>query len=115
MGETDPHGDHAALGAATRRALAGTGVRLLAYPIWQFERPGRLVRQLRRSGRPELVRTTGYEVRKEKAIAAYASQLAGSDDADEGVKPSYLRNFRGPVELFFPVAVDATRRPPENA
>ena len=104
--ETDPHGDHAALARATRRALAGTGVRLAAYPIWQFEHPARLLVQLRRSGRPEVVRTTGYEERKARAIAVYASQLADSDDADEGVKPSYLRNFRGPAELFFPLSAD---------
>jgi LmbE family N-acetylglucosaminyl deacetylase len=105
--ETDPHDDHAALGAATRRALAGTGVRLLAYPVWQFERPARLVRQLRQSGRPELVRTAGYQERKARAVATYASQLADSDDAEEGVKPSYLRNFQGPVEMFFPIALDS--------
>jgi len=104
--ETDPHDDHAALARAARRALAGTGVRLAAYPIWQFEHPARLVAQLRRSGRPEIVRTTGYEERKARAIATYASQLAASDRADEGVKPSYLRHFRGPVELFFPVPGD---------
>jgi LmbE family N-acetylglucosaminyl deacetylase len=105
-GVTDPHDDHAALGAATRRALAGTGVRLLAYPIWQFERPGRLLEQLRHSGRPELVRTERYRERKARAIASYASQLAASDGAAEGVKPSYLRNFSGAVEMFFPVAPD---------
>ena len=37
--EADPNLDHAALGAASRRALAGTGPRLLAYPIWQWDRP----------------------------------------------------------------------------
>lgn len=104
--ETDPHEDHAALGAATRRALAGTGIRLLAYPIWQFERPARLVRQWRRSGRPELVSTRGYRERKAQAVATYPSQVAAVDDAVEGIKPSYLRNFRGTYELFFPVAVD---------
>ena len=44
--EADPHSDHAALGEATRRALAGTGVRLCVYPIWQWERPRSWMRTL---------------------------------------------------------------------
>jgi LmbE family N-acetylglucosaminyl deacetylase len=108
--ETDPHADHAALGAATRTALAGTGVRLLSYPVWQFERPARLVRQLRRGGRPELVRTDGFGGRKRQAVDAYASQLAARDDDREGIKPSYLRNFSGAYEMFFPVPLDRDSR-----
>jgi LmbE family N-acetylglucosaminyl deacetylase len=107
--ETDPHPDHAALGAATRAALAGTGIRLLSYPVWQFERPAHLVRQLRRAGRPELVRTDRFQARKRQAVGAYASQLAARDDDPEGIKPSYLRNFGGAYEMFFPVPLDADR------
>jgi LmbE family N-acetylglucosaminyl deacetylase len=100
--ETDPHDDHATLGAATRRAVAGTGVRLLAYPVWQWDRPPRLARMLWRSGRPELVRTDGYLGRKQAAIAAYSSQLAPIAGA-EGLEPGFLRHFEGTFEIFFPV------------
>ncbi len=102
-GEDDPHEDHAVLGAATRRALAGSGVRMLTYPIWQFDRPARLARYLRRGRRPELVRTDGYLSRKRLAVAAYPSQMAADDDDPEGLKPRFLPNFAGPYEMFFPV------------
>ena len=101
--DNDPHEDHALVGAATRRALAGTGIRLLTYPIWQFDRPTRLLRQLRRGMRPELVRTDGYRERKRRAIGAYGSQMASRDDDPEGLRPSFLLHFDGPYELFFPV------------
>ncbi|HVA02647.1 MAG TPA: PIG-L deacetylase family protein [Acidimicrobiales bacterium] len=107
-GEDDPHEDHALLGAATRRALAGTGVRMLTYPIWQFDRPARLVRYLRRGRRPELVRTDGYRERKRLAVAAYPSQMAAHNDDPEGLRPNFLPNFDGPYEMFFPV--DLTRK-----
>jgi LmbE family N-acetylglucosaminyl deacetylase len=102
-GEDDPHEDHAVLGAATRRALAGTAVRMLTYPIWQFDRPTRLLRHLRRGRRPELVRTDIYRVRKRMAVAAYGSQMAARNDDTEGLKPNFLPNFDGPYEMFFPV------------
>jgi LmbE family N-acetylglucosaminyl deacetylase len=104
-GESDPHEDHALVAAATRRAVAGTGVRLLTYPIWQLDRPARLVRQWRQGGRVELVRTDGYRERKREAVAAYPSQMAARDNEPEGLWPSFLRNFDGPYELFFPVPV----------
>jgi LmbE family N-acetylglucosaminyl deacetylase len=106
-GEDDPHEDHAVLGAATRRALVGTGVRMLTYPIWQFDRPARLVRYLRRGARPELVRTDGYRERKREAVAAYPSQMAAHNDDPEGLKPNFLPNFDGPYEMFFPVDLTA--------
>lgn len=102
-GENDPHEDHAVVGAATRRALAGTGVRLLAYPLWQYDRPLRLLRQLRRGLRPELVRTDGYRERKRRAIAAYPSQMAAGNDDPEGLRPNFLPNFDTSYEMFFPV------------
>ncbi|MGD0378729.1 MAG: PIG-L deacetylase family protein [Acidimicrobiales bacterium] len=102
-GEDDPHEDHAVLGAATRRALAGTGVRMLTYPIWQFDRPVRLLRYLRRGGRPELVRTEGYRARKREAMLCYPSQMAARNDDPEGLRPNFLPNFEGPYEMFFPV------------
>ena len=99
--ETDPHDDHAQVGAAVRRALAGTGVRHLTYPVWQWDRLPHLVRTLWRSGRPELVRTDGYLDRKKEAIAAYTSQLS-AQDGREGLRPAFLRHFDGPFEIFFP-------------
>ena len=102
--ENDPHEDHAVVGAATRRALAGTGIRLLTYPVWQFDRPVRLWHEWRR-GRPELVRTDGYRERKRRAVAAYPSQMAARNDDPEGLRPNFLPNFDGPYELFFPVLV----------
>jgi LmbE family N-acetylglucosaminyl deacetylase len=103
-GATDPHEDHGALGVATRRAVAGSGARLLVYPVWQFDRPARLLRQLRRSGRPELVSTQGYLDRKRAAVAAYPSQLAARNHDTEGLTPRFLEHFVGPWEMFFPVA-----------
>jgi LmbE family N-acetylglucosaminyl deacetylase len=104
--ENDPHEDHALVGAATRRALAGSGIRLLTYPIWQFDRPMRLWQQWR-GGRPELVRTDGYRERKRRAVGAYRSQMAARNDDPEGLRPNFLPNFDRPYELFFPVAVPA--------
>jgi len=103
--DTDPHGDHAVLGAATRRALVGTGARLLFYPVWHYDRPGRLVRLVRHSGRPELVSTRGYLDRKRAAIAAYPSQMAAHNDDPEGLTPRFLTHFVGKYEMFFPVPV----------
>jgi len=102
-GDTDPHPDHAALAVGARRALAGTGVRMLVYPVWQFDRPAMLVRQLWRSGRPELVSTAGYLDRKRAAVGAYASQMAARPDDPEGLHPRFLRHFDRPHEVFFPV------------
>ncbi len=109
--ESDPHEDHAIVGAATRRALAGTGIRLLTYPIWQFDRPVLLWHDWRR-GRPELVRTDGYRERKRRAVAAYPSQLAARNDDPEGLRPNFLRNFDRPYELFFPVTLPLDDRGP---
>jgi len=106
--EDDPHEDHAVLGRATRRALVGTGVRMLTYPVWQFDRPTRLVGRLGRATRPELVRTDGYRERKREAVAAYPSQMAAHNDDPEGLRPNFLPNFDGPYEMFFPVDVERT-------
>lgn len=100
--DTDPHEDHAALAAATRRAVSGKDLRVLAFPVWQFDRPPRLLRMAWRSGRPEIVSTDGYLGRKQRAIAAYDSQLAPLPNPD-GLTPSFLQHFEGPFEIFFPV------------
>jgi LmbE family N-acetylglucosaminyl deacetylase len=110
-GEDDPHEDHAVLGAATRRALVGTGVSMLSYPIWQFDRPTRLVRHLRHGRRPELVSTDGFRERKRQALAAYPSQMAARNDDPEGLRPNFLPNFERRYEMFFPVDLTARGGP----
>ena len=105
--EADPHSDHAALGEATRRALAGTSVRMCVYPIWQWERPRSWLRTLQGSSRPERVATAGYLERKRRAIDVYTSQLsaaAGGELTDGyGLTPSFTRRFMGSYEAVFPV------------
>lgn len=110
----DPHPDHAALGAAALRAVAGTGARLLVYPVWQWDHPRSWVRTLRASSRPELVRTAGYLERKRAAIASYRSQLA-SDAGGEltggyGLGTRFLSRFLGADEMFFPVPPTLSKR-----
>ena len=105
----DPHGDHAALGRASRRALSGTGVRLLTYPVHQWRRPGALLRTAKGSGRPETVRTGPFLDRKRRAIATFHSQLAAAGAGDDfgpaagGLTPDFLASFTGSREIFFPV------------
>jgi LmbE family N-acetylglucosaminyl deacetylase len=103
--EADPHQDHAALASAVRRVLTGTGTRLLAYPIWQWERPRRWLRTWSGGGRPEVVRTDGYVSRKQRAIAVYRSQLStqAGGEFEVGLKPWFVRRFVGRFEMFFPV------------
>jgi LmbE family N-acetylglucosaminyl deacetylase len=101
--DNDPHDDHAALGAAVRRAMAGTANRVVVYPIWQYDRPWLLRRLARRSTRTEVVRADGYLEGKQRAIAKYRSQLAERNDDPEGLHPNFVRHFLRPYELFFPV------------
>lgn len=113
--EHDPHPDHAALGVAARRALSGTGTRLLAYPIWQWTRPGAWFRTVRASPRAEAVRIDGYVERKRQALASYQSQLARPVDTTEagdteGLDEAFVANFFGRQELFFRVSTGSPRR-----
>jgi LmbE family N-acetylglucosaminyl deacetylase len=105
--EADPHSDHAALGLATGRALAGRSTRLVLYPVWQWERPRSWLRTLQGASRPERVRTAGYVERKRAALAHYTSQLtvaAGGELAEDvGLTPQFIRHFVGTYEVFFPV------------
>jgi LmbE family N-acetylglucosaminyl deacetylase len=111
--DADPHPDHAALGAAARRALAGRQVRLLAYPVWQWDHPRSWLRTLRASSRPEVVRTSGYLERKRAAVAVYRSQLSAASGGDltggYGLSPRFLHRFLGPYEMFFPIPEGASR------
>ncbi len=91
----------------TRRAAAGTGVRLLAYPIWQWTRPRTWTRTLAAASPAETVRTDGYLDRKRRAIAVFHSQMsaAAGGDQHEGLTPGFLAHFAGEREIFFPVPV----------
>lgn len=102
---SDPHSDHAALGRATRRALAGAGPRLLVYPVWQWERPRSWLQTLRDTSRPEAVRTAGYLDRKRSALGEYRSQITMSqlERRPDTLGPVLLRRFLGSREMFFPV------------
>ncbi len=99
---TDPHSDHAAVGRAAASVVAGTGTRLLTYPIWQWERPRPWLRLALASSRPQLISTSGYVDRKLATIACYPSQLADMSDVNFGLSPAFLARFTGKHEIFFP-------------
>jgi LmbE family N-acetylglucosaminyl deacetylase len=103
--EADPHSDHAALGRAATRALAGTGIPLLAYPIWQWTRPRSWTRTRAAAPVAVSVSTTGYRDLKATAIAVFLSQMsaAAGGDQKEGLTPGFLRHFTGEREIFFRV------------
>jgi LmbE family N-acetylglucosaminyl deacetylase len=105
--EADPHADHAALAVATRQAVAGTGVRLLAYPIWQWTRPRSWTRTLAAAAPAETVSTDGYLERKASAVAVFHSQMSAAvgGEQKEGLTRGFLDHFLGPREMFFPVPV----------
>lgn len=104
----DPHPDHAAVGRAAAKALAGTSARLLSYPIWQWDRPRTWPATVAgmASRRPELVRIGSYLDRKREVISTYATQLdvAAGGSHPAGMQPGFLRHFVGSHELFLPMA-----------
>jgi LmbE family N-acetylglucosaminyl deacetylase len=102
--EADPHADHAAVGRAARRAVAGTGARLVAYPIWQWTRPRSWTRTLAAASPPEAVATDGYLERKTTAVAVFRSQLTGAGlGVRQGMTPAFIDHFLASREMFFPV------------
>ncbi|HVC71019.1 MAG TPA: PIG-L family deacetylase [Acidimicrobiales bacterium] len=103
--EADPHSDHAALARATRRALTGGGVRLLAYPVWQWERPRSWARTVAAASAAETVSSAGYLERKRTAVEVFHSQMseAAGGESTEGLRPAFLRHFLSGREMFFPV------------
>ena len=103
--EADPHRDHAALARATARALAGSGVRLLAYPVWQWERPRSWARTVAAASAAETVRSDGYLDRKAQAVDVFRSQMSAAvgGERKEGLRPAFLRHFLADREMFFPV------------
>jgi hypothetical protein len=83
-------------------------VRLLVYPVWQWIRPGALLRTWRASERPETVRTEGFLDRKVAAIRHFSSQLAPPTEraaapTDEGLTERFVAQFCRRREILFPV------------
>ena len=105
---SDAHDDHAALGAAARNVLSGTGTRLVVYPIWQWNFPRSWPGTLAATGRPEKVSTGGgYLRRKREAVHTYRSQLSvkvGGDMEIDGLGPEFVGDFLRTEEIFLPVA-----------
>jgi LmbE family N-acetylglucosaminyl deacetylase len=103
--EADPHSDHAAVGRAARRAVAGGGVRLVAYPIWQWTRPRSWGRTVAAASTAETVAMDGYVERKRRAVEVFHSQMSAAAGGEqiEGLTLSFLGHFLNGREMFFPV------------
>jgi LmbE family N-acetylglucosaminyl deacetylase len=71
----DGHVDHDAVGAATAAAADSRGARLIEVPIWAWHRSAGAESHLRGSKIQRIALTTRWEMRKEYALAAYASQV----------------------------------------
>jgi LmbE family N-acetylglucosaminyl deacetylase len=100
----DGHPDHEAVGRAAARACAGTGARLLEYPIWMWHwaRPGDPDVPWERARRIDL--TPAAAAAKAAAIAAFPSQVAalGPAEADAAILPPHvLERFARPFETVF--------------
>jgi LmbE family N-acetylglucosaminyl deacetylase len=100
----DPHPDHAALGAAVRRALsasAGPVPQLFEYPIWQRVSVRCTVRSLLEWRRHTKVDVSTTLAAKRAALACYTSQLPG-EMATAGLllHPRFTAAFLGRHEVF---------------
>ncbi len=97
----DGHPDHEAAGRAAGAAARRTGARLAQYPIWMWHHRSPDAAPWPRLHRLDL--TAGQRERKDRAIAAHASQVAPlSEQAGDEVLlgPEVLAHFGGPVEHF---------------
>jgi LmbE family N-acetylglucosaminyl deacetylase len=112
----DPHPDHAALGRAARRAMAGQAGALFEYMVWGWVNPTRWLlgtRSFRNGGaarvsRAVTVRTEGMLATKRDALCCHRSQFGLSApmselSAGDGSQSQFLANFFGEFEIFFPV------------
>ena len=113
----DPHPDHAALGRAARRAMAGQKGALFEYMVWGWVYPTRWLlgtRSFRNGGaarvsRAVTVRTEGVLATKREALRCHRSQYgrlastSGLPAGDGLPQSSFLANFFGEFEVFFPV------------
>jgi LmbE family N-acetylglucosaminyl deacetylase len=115
----DNHPDHRALAGAASRLVAMTPAsRLLAYPVWFWNRyawtsptrpPSRqlvdlVVRPARftLTTRPVVVRAPQELPTKRDALAAHTSQLDAELLGEEVLDPEWLETFLQPDEVFFP-------------
>jgi LmbE family N-acetylglucosaminyl deacetylase len=111
------HADHAVVGRATRRALAGSGcaATLFEYPVWLWDtwplrRGARITSLVQAMGmaigrRVHLVRTDSSLPTKLHALQAHASQLrrppaVPEDEEWPVLPPAVLANVADSVELF---------------
>ena len=113
----DPHPDHAALGRAARRAMAGQTGALFEYMVWGWENQTRWLLEIRsfknggaaRVSRAVTVRTEGVLATKREAFWCYRSQF-GLSSSTSGLsevcglsRSPFLAHFFGEFEVFFPV------------
>jgi len=100
----DGSSEHDAVFVLVSRALAASGLRprIFEYPIWAQWNPRRLVRPLFANRRVWRAEFQGYETIKQRAIAAYASQV---DPVAPWTEPALSRDFvsffSSPEEFFF--------------
>jgi LmbE family N-acetylglucosaminyl deacetylase len=110
----DPHPDHAALGRAAIRAVAGSRTQVLTYPVWQWPLlapwfsaaagPSGPIPPAWRS-RPDLVRIGEFEEVKRAALAEHRSQVTNltGEPGWHLLEDSFLRHFFRRHEVFFRV------------
>lgn len=117
-GTNDPHADHAVLARAAALAVAQQGARLLAYPIWQWDRPSSWLSGPR--SRPEVVRAGRYLAIKAAALRCHSSQigaqvsrepdLSGPDSGSlqgGSLPKNVMRLGSARSEIFFPIAISS--------
>jgi len=109
----DGSSEHDAVFVLVARALAASGLRprVMEYPIWARWNPRRLIRPLFTSHRVWRASFRGLDATKQKAIAAYVSQLEPlPPETIPALSPQFLSFFLSDEEIFFENKVDATFR-----
>ncbi len=100
---TDPHCDHVATAAIGARAARRAGIRCLFYPIWsRWALPD--TRSAAGATREYRLATAAFRDRKQRAVAAHASQMGQviDDDPDGFVCPAdFVSLFLDNDEIFF--------------
>lgn len=71
----DGHSDHDTVGRVAAEAADARAAKLIEVPIWAWHRPASEQLHIRSVHAQRLALTTRWEVRKEYALAAYASQV----------------------------------------